>query len=70
MRHIHTATEPLVRESLTTALAAPSEHVRLEVAGLGDDSVAIGAAEMGFAPLLDDPLGTLAGHGGTLPVHA
>lgn len=61
VRHIFRATEPIVRDALTTALAAPSEQVRLEVAGLGDDSVAVGAAELGFARLLDDPLGTLAG---------
>ncbi len=61
VRHIFTATEPYVREALETALAAPSEQVRLEVAGLGDDSVAVGAAELGFARLLDDPLGTLTG---------
>jgi hypothetical protein len=46
---------------MRTALAAPAAQVRLEVAGLGDDSVAVGAAELGFARLLDDPLGTLAG---------
>lgn len=60
VRHIYTATEPLVREALAAALAAPVEQVRLAVAGLGDDSVAVGAAELSFARLLDDPLGTLA----------
>lgn len=59
VRHIYAATEPLVREALVTALAAPAAQVRLEVAGLGDDSVAVGAAELGFARLLEDPLGTL-----------
>jgi predicted NBD/HSP70 family sugar kinase len=59
-RHIFTATEPLVREALGGALAAPREHVRLELPGLGDDSIAVGAAELAFAPLLDDPLGALA----------
>jgi predicted NBD/HSP70 family sugar kinase len=63
VRHIYVATEPLVREALTTALAAPVQQVRLAVAGLGDDSVAVGAAELSFARLLDEPLGTLA----TLP---
>lgn len=61
VRHIYTATEPLVRESLATALAAPAEQVRLAVAGLGDDSVVVGAAELGFARLLDEPFGTLTG---------
>lgn len=60
VRHIYTATEPLVREALVTALAAPADQVRLAVAGLGDDSVAVGAAELGFARLLHDPLGTLS----------
>jgi len=59
VRHIYVATEPLVREALRSALVAPSEHVRLAVAGLGDDSVALGAAELAFSPLLDDPLGVL-----------
>lgn len=61
VRHIFTATEPLVREALQTALAAPAEQVELAVAGLGDDSVAVGAAELSFARLLDDPLASLAG---------
>ena len=59
VRHVFLATEPLVREVLHSALVAPSEHVQLAVAGLGDDSVAVGAAELAFAPLLDDPLGVL-----------
>ena len=59
VRHVFLATEPLVREVLSSALAAPSEHVRLAVAGLGDDSVAVGAAELAFTPLLEDPLGVL-----------
>ncbi|MCW2613376.1 MAG: hypothetical protein JWN08_370 [Frankiales bacterium] len=60
VRHIYTATEPLVREALETALAAPAQQVGLAVAGLGDDSVAVGAAELSFARLLGDPLGALA----------
>jgi predicted NBD/HSP70 family sugar kinase len=59
-RHIFTATEPLVRQALAAALAAPREQVRLELPGLGDDSIAVGAAELAFAPLLDDPLGALS----------
>ena len=59
VRHIYLATEPLVREALRDALVAPSEHVQLAVAGLGDDSVAVGAAELAFTPLLEDPLGVL-----------
>ena len=63
VRHIFSATEPLVREALASALAAPGEGVRLAVAGLSDDSVVVGAAELAFAPLLDDPLGLLSLHG-------
>lgn len=59
-RHVYAATEQVVRESLVGVLAAPGEQVRLAVAGLGDDSVAVGAGELGFAALLDDPLGTIA----------
>jgi predicted NBD/HSP70 family sugar kinase len=60
VRHLYQATQPLVHEALKEALQAPGEQVRLGVAGLGDDSIAIGAAELAFAPLLDDPLGMLA----------
>ena len=63
VRQIFSATEPLVREALAGALTAPGEGVRLAVAGLGDDSVLLGAAELAFAPLLDDPLGLLSLHG-------
>ena len=62
VRHIFTATEPLVREALAGALDAPGQHVRLAVAGLADDSVLVGAAELAFAPLLADPLGLLLAH--------
>ena len=62
VRHIFSATEPLVREALAGALAAPGEGVRLAVAGLADDSVVVGAAELAFEPLLADPLGLLSLH--------
>ena len=42
------------------ALPAPRAQVRLELPGLGADSNLVGAAELAFAPLLDDPLGVLA----------
>jgi len=48
-----------VNEQLATALSAPRQQVRVEVARLGADSVIVGAAEMAFAPLLADPLGHL-----------
>ncbi len=59
-RYIFSATEPLVRAVLATALVAPSDQVRLELPGLGVDSTAVGAGELAFAALLDDPLGELA----------
>jgi predicted NBD/HSP70 family sugar kinase len=48
-----------VNEQLATALSAPRQQVRVEVAKLGADSVIVGAAEMAFAALLADPLGHL-----------
>ena len=42
------------------SLAAPGEHVILSLPALGDDSTLLGAAEVAFAPLLDDPLGVIA----------
>ena len=59
-RLLFEATEPIVRDAMTTALAAPRQQVRLAAAGLGDDSIAVGAAELAFGPLMDDPLGALA----------
>jgi len=35
--------------------------VVLALPALGDDSTLLGAAESAFAPLLDDPLGVIAG---------
>ncbi len=52
--------EPYVRAELAAALTAPREQVRLALPGLGADSSLVGAAELAFAPLLGDPLGTLA----------
>lgn len=61
LRDIFPAVEHLVRKHLTEiALAAPLENVDLVVPGLGDDSILLGAAELAFTPLLDDPLATLA----------
>ena len=49
-----------MRAELAAALTAPREQVRLALPGLGADSSLVGAAELAFAPLLGDPLGTLA----------
>lgn len=43
------------REMERWSLLAPREQTRLTVPSLGDDSVLLGAAELAFAPLLDDP---------------
>ncbi|NUR27650.1 MAG: ROK family protein, partial [Catenulispora sp.] len=53
---------PLVREQVLSALGAgglqpPRQDVRFVLPGLGADSTLLGAAELAFAPLLDDPLG-------------
>jgi predicted NBD/HSP70 family sugar kinase len=56
-RGVFTVTEPLVRAAVGTALAAPREQVCLSLAALGADSTVIGAAELAFSPLLDNPLG-------------
>jgi predicted NBD/HSP70 family sugar kinase len=56
---------PVVREAVESAvggaLTAPGEHVVLALPALGDDSTLLGAAETAFAPLLEDPLGVIAG---------
>ena len=59
-RLVFEATEPLVRAALDSALAGPRDQVQLRSALLGDNSIAVGAAELAFAPLLEDPLGLLA----------
>ena len=61
LRHVFAAAEPIVRRHLAgVALAAPREHLDLVVPRLGEDSILLGAAELAFTPLLDDPLATLA----------
>lgn len=55
---------PLVREDVDAAfaehaLAAPRELARIMLPGLGADSVLVGAAELAFGRLLQDPVGTL-----------
>jgi predicted NBD/HSP70 family sugar kinase len=42
-----------------TALGAPWEQVQVVLPKLGGDAVLIGAGEMAFEPMLDDPVGTL-----------
>jgi predicted NBD/HSP70 family sugar kinase len=47
-------------EFSASSLVASREEVRLTAAALDPDGQLIGAAELAFGPLLDDPLGTLA----------
>jgi predicted NBD/HSP70 family sugar kinase len=60
LRQLFPATESQVRERVRAALTAPREQVRLVLPGLGADSILLGAAEIAFAPLLDDPLHALS----------
>lgn len=49
----------VAREMQRTAMRASADQVRLAPAALGEDAVLIGAAELAFQQLLDDPLGPL-----------
>ncbi len=55
---------PLVEDEVPAALASalpgPRASVRLALPSLGADSTLVGAAELVFAPLLDDPVGAMA----------
>jgi predicted NBD/HSP70 family sugar kinase len=54
-------TEDVVRETVArSSLVAPREHVRMAASALGSDAQIIGAAELAFEPLLEDPIGVLA----------
>lgn len=59
LRGVFPLTEAHVRAALASSLVASHDDVRLETAGLGDDSNLLGAAERAFAPLLDDPFGVI-----------
>jgi predicted NBD/HSP70 family sugar kinase len=52
-------TEVVILDEMERALAASREQVVVRVAQLGRDAVLIGAAEIAFAGLLDDPIGHL-----------
>lgn len=43
----------------TNVLPVARERVRLRTSALGDDSTLVGAAELGFADLMTDPLDPL-----------
>jgi predicted NBD/HSP70 family sugar kinase len=54
---VYRATDEIIAKQLgSCALAAPLSQVVLSVAGLGGDSSLIGAAELAFSALLEDPI--------------
>ena len=60
LRGLFPSTEPLVRSSLdAAALGATAEQVRLTTPELGGDAVLVGASELAWQDVLDDPAGTL-----------
>ncbi|MEO6712705.1 MAG: ROK family protein [Mycobacteriales bacterium] len=57
---IYSASAATVAEHVARlALSAPRAKVRLELPGLGADSIILGAAELAFGPLLNDPAPTM-----------
>ena len=54
----------VTRACAQSSLVAPREQVRVVASALGVDAQLVGAAELAFAPLLEDPLATLARTGG------
>ena len=57
LRDLYPACTAHVRARIAAnVLPVARERVRLRIADLGDDSTLVGAAELGFAPLLADPL--------------
>jgi predicted NBD/HSP70 family sugar kinase len=62
IREVFTQVPDMVRASVEAAtLAAPGEHALLRVSELGEDAALLGAAELAFQDLLDDPAGVLGG---------
>jgi predicted NBD/HSP70 family sugar kinase len=53
------AADQVRRRIAANVLPVARERVKLRIAGLGDDATLVGAAELGFAELLTDPLGVL-----------
>jgi predicted NBD/HSP70 family sugar kinase len=61
LRDVYPAATAQVRARIAAnVLPVARERVRLRISGLGYDATLVGAAELGFAPLLADPLGALA----------
>jgi predicted NBD/HSP70 family sugar kinase len=60
LRDVYPAATAQVRARIAAnVLPVARERVRLRISGLGYDATLVGAAELGFAPLLADPLGAL-----------
>ncbi|GAA5166334.1 MULTISPECIES: ROK family protein [Amycolatopsis] len=61
LRDVYPAVAAEVRGRIVShVLPVARERVRLGVSALGDDATLIGAGELAFAPLLDDPLAVVA----------
>jgi predicted NBD/HSP70 family sugar kinase len=61
LRDVYPAATAQVRDRIAAnALPVARERVRLRTSVLGDDATLLGAAELGFRPLLADPVGALA----------
>ena len=59
---LFTVAEECVQRACDEAsLVAPREQVRLAASAFGTDTQLVGAAEAAFGPLLEDPIGLLAG---------
>jgi predicted NBD/HSP70 family sugar kinase len=57
LRDVYLVAAAQIRSRLNEiALPAAREHIRMRTPGLGDDAALIGAAELAFAHLLDDPV--------------
>ena len=68
VRSLYALVHADVLEALRSrAMQASGESVTLEVPGLGEDSVLLGAAEMAFARLFEDPVTALSGSRIALP---
>ncbi|MEV6965931.1 ROK family transcriptional regulator [Hamadaea sp. NPDC051192] len=64
MRDVYLGARERVDQRIAAHVLPVSRHrVRLEVAALGDDTTLAGAAELGFADLLANPLGVMASLG-------
>lgn len=60
LRHVYEHSGPRVDREVGRALTAAREQVRVSATDLGGDATLIGAGELAFAALLEDPVGILA----------